>query len=250
MTRYLEEDGSGFETKAGRLVLLLVCFLNGQLSGVLGNRVGLLLLGVTVLHELFWNVWILLFLTVVVFLVVLFSLLRQRRVVGVGDELNVKTLVLGIVIGLTGVIWHQHTWFCWTLRGKFKDASALVPFVFGYLSTHNLLWFRKNFVGFRRFLGYVLHGIVVFLIVTLMSPYHDVNGMHGNIVMTLAVVAGIYMFVMGPLRAFLYAVFLFGFIAFMRWVSSRSNPASLTEFPGGARITAVFFFVYALYSLT
>ena len=244
---YLEGDGGGLEHESGRIFLLFVCYLNGLLSGVLNNRIGLVLLCATILHELFWNVWILFLLTVFVLLYVVFSevttVSRGRR-----GDLSVKTLVLGIVTGLTCVMWHQHTWFCWTLRGKFKDASALVPFVFGYLSTHNFLWLRR--LGpCRRVLGYLLHSIVVVLIIWLMSPYHDMYGMHENIVSFLAAVAGVYLFVVAPLRGFLFAVALFGFVAFMRWVSDRSNPASLTEFPGGARTTTLFVFVYTVYSL-
>ena len=56
---YLDGDGGGLEHKSGRIFLLFVCYLNGLLSGVLRNRIGLVLLCATILQELFWNVWIL-----------------------------------------------------------------------------------------------------------------------------------------------------------------------------------------------
>lgn len=223
---------------AERTFLILFAYLCGIFASVLqGSPATFVFFACAFALDLLWEPWFIIPLVVVA--AVAYAHLRDLRI----DDSSARLVVLGMTGAMTAAMWHQKTWFCASVRGAFPMANLGTPFLFGFFS-------GDGYVDRRSTAYRIVHTVVSLQLLWLLSPYHDVGGLHDTNVKILAGTALLSMFLRHARKTLIVLFPTLLFVLYMSYLSPTSNPSSNRgDFPGGAKLTTLYFFLLVVHGL-
>ena len=97
-----------------------------------------------------------------------------------GNEWRVflRSIMIVLIVLLGSRSARAHSWFCRTFRGETEVASIITPIVIGFTSSVVVSHARYT-KGWRRYALWILSAVAFASTFSFMSPWHDVERLHG-----------------------------------------------------------------------